>query len=84
MRKALKENDVVRIVKLIEPLREFSGTEGVLRAPRIADEGTVVGYFPPALTVEMVDEDGVTVWLADFVSEELELVWTPPPQRNSI
>jgi hypothetical protein len=65
----------VRIVKLLTPSREFTGTEGVRRPPRIGDEGTIVlVYDPQTFAVEMIDENGMTVWLADFKAEELERI----------
>ncbi len=78
----LREHDVVRVVRLLEQGRSFDGTEGVRRAPRIGDVGTIAHEYDPShsdapVAVEMVDEDGMTVWLADFVREELELVQRP-------
>jgi hypothetical protein len=75
----LREYDVVRVVRLLEQERSFDGTESVRRAPRIGDVGTIIHEYDPShsgapVVVEMVDEEGMTVWLADFVCEELELV----------
>lgn len=77
--KEIREYDVVRVVKLQKENRPFDGTAGVMRPPRIGDVGAVVHeYKPEDLTapvrVENVDEKGMTIWLADFVRDELELV----------
>lgn len=77
----IREHDIVRVVRLREEGRNFDGTESVRRAPRIGDIGSIVHCDPSrsdaAVAVEMVDEEGKTVWLADFVREELELVQRP-------
>jgi hypothetical protein len=71
----LSEHDVVRIVRLRTSGRHFSGTEGVRRAPRVGDVGTIVNVPDPgAFMVECVAPDGGTVWLADFRRDELERV----------
>lgn len=75
----LREFDVVRVVRLAVPDRPFDGTEGVMRAPQVGDVGTICHEidrddpFGPVI-VEMVDDLGRTVWLADFAKDELELV----------
>lgn len=78
----LREYDVVRVVRLLERDRSFGGTEGVRWPPRIGDAGTVAHEYDPSssdapVAVEMTDKDGMTVWLADFVREELEVVQCP-------
>ncbi len=74
----LQELDVVRVVRLHRQDRGFTGTESVMRPPRIGDVGAIVGVYGEAddtpVAVEMVDSDGLTVWLADFERTELELV----------
>jgi hypothetical protein len=75
----MDELDTVRIVRLLAPGRAFDGTELVKRAPRLGDLGTVVYVVyqdsaPALYTVEAVDLNGNTLWLADFVPEELSLV----------
>ena len=70
-----KEYDVVRVVKLRNPDRHFDGTIGVRRSPRVGDIGTICHVHTPGdVLVEMVNNDGMTVWLADFETEELEIV----------
>jgi hypothetical protein len=71
--------DTVRIVQLLTPSRAFDGTETTKRPPQLGDVGTVVhvGYrdsMPALYIVEAVDPNGHTLWLADFVPEELSLV----------
>jgi hypothetical protein len=75
----IREYDKVRVIRLATPAREFSGSEGVARAPRIGDIATVCHEYKPgdasaAVVVEKVDEKGLTIWLADFEKAELELV----------
>jgi hypothetical protein len=78
----LREYDVVRVVRLVTPRRSFGGTEGVRRPPKVGDVATICHEGHPRdpeaqVAVEMVDETGVTVWLADFDRSELELVQRP-------
>ena len=45
------------------------------RAPQVGDTGTLVyAYDVTSFTVECVNTDGTTVWLADFFAEELEFL----------
>jgi hypothetical protein len=78
----LREYDIVRVTRLIGPARTFDGTDGVRRPPRIGDVATVCHEHDPQdptapVAVEMVDDEGRTVWLADFQRGELELVARP-------
>lgn len=66
------EHDCVKIVKLLTNNRHFDGTENIKRSPKVGDEGTVVNVIAENYTVECVDSDGLTVWLADFVVDEIE------------
>jgi hypothetical protein len=82
MNASLREYDVVRVVKLNSFTRDFTGTESLRRAPRVGDEGTICDQYDPddpraPVTVEMVDGEGMTVWLADFVPDELEFLRRP-------
>lgn len=75
----MDELDTVRVVQLLTPNRAFDGTEPIKRAPQPGDLGTVVHVHhqnstPVLYTVEAVDSNGYTLWLADFVPEELSLV----------
>ena len=75
MKAVIDELDVVKVAALLETDRQFSGTEGVSRAPRIGDLATVVHVLAPgrAFIAEAVDSEGYTLWIADFRAEELLL-----------
>ena len=78
----LREHDVVRVTRLVRPDRPYDGTERVRRAPEVGDIATICHEYDPEdptalVAVEMVDDDGFTVWLADFERTELELVRRP-------
>ena len=82
MSASLHEYDVVRVVKLNSDTRKFDGTDSVKRVPRVGDEAVVCDMHDSndpkaALIVEMVDAQGMTVWLADFAPDELELLHQP-------
>lgn len=84
---ALGELDTVRIVRLLIPNRPFDGSHAVKRPPELGDEGTIVyvhhrGSVPTSYTVEAVDTNGNTLWLADFVPEEL-LLMTRAAERGT-
>jgi hypothetical protein len=71
------ELEIVVVRALRSSSRHVDGTEGAKREPRVGDQGAVVHVLgPDEYTVECVDHDGRTVWLADFVEGEL----TSPPQ----
>ena len=82
MSATLQEYDTVRVVKLLSATRWFDGTKGVSRPPAVGDVAIICDQYDPrdpkaTVAVEMVDADGMTVWFADFVPEELEFVWRP-------
>ena len=75
------EYDVVRVVKLLEAERSITGSEGSTRQPIVGDVGAIVFVHDisdisktPVYIVECVDDAGMTVWLADFQEDELEIV----------
>lgn len=75
----LREYDIVRVIKLIQADRPFDGTESAQRPPKVGDVATICHEYDSknptaAVAVEMVDSNGLTVWLADFERAELELV----------
>jgi hypothetical protein len=75
---SFREFDVVRIVRLATPSREYDGSDASRRAPQIGDTGTVVHVLAPGdprtpYVVECVREDGYTIWVAEFSADELEL-----------
>ena len=80
----LREYDLVRVVRLLTPTRWFDGTESVKRPPAVGDVATICHETDPSnpaapVFVEMVDGDGMTIWLAKFEKEELELAERWPP-----
>lgn len=70
----MRELDCVKIVKLLDKDRNFDGTEGVKRPPKVSDVGTIVFLKDEFCMIECVDSDGHTIWLADFLTEELEVL----------
>ena len=74
----LRVYDVVRIARLRVVTRAFTGTASVMREPRVGDIGTIcyehTSDSAAPVVVEMVNLEGLTVWLADFDRDELEPV----------
>jgi hypothetical protein len=69
------EYAVVKVIRLLQPDRGFHGTDGVRRPPQVGDVGTIVHVYDlTSFAVECLDGSGMTMWLADFFAEELELV----------
>ena len=83
---ALKEFDTVKVVRLLDAERKYDGSENVMRPPCIGDTGVIVhidsvddkatGYI-----VEKVAPNGYTIWLADFLPDEIELADNPATQE---
>ena len=69
----MNELDCVKVVKLLRNDRPFDGTENVKRPPQIGDIGAIVHFQKDFCIVEKVDSDGYTIWLANFLPEELEV-----------
>lgn len=70
---------MVRVIALLESNRKFDGSDGVFRAPQVGDIATICHDYDPSdpnapVAVEMVNDQGLTIWLADFDRSELELV----------
>lgn len=78
----LGEHDVVTVTHLATTDRPFEGSDAVARPPAVGDVGTVVGVNdedPPTwCVVECVDDDGYTLWLAQFAPGELKRLWRAP------
>ena len=71
-------DDRVRIVLLRVPEREVTGASTSPPQPRVGEEGDVVADVGDGvLLVEHATADGQTIWLAEFLEEELELVARP-------
>jgi hypothetical protein len=69
----MKEHDCVKIAKLLQENRSFDGTENVKRPPQVGDIGTIVHMIENFCIVESVNSEGYTIWLADFLTDELEI-----------
>ena len=70
-----KEYQCVRVARLFSSKVWIEGTDSVKRSPKAGDEGVVVDiYTDPTegYCVECVQQDGKTVWLADFTPDELD------------
>ena len=73
----LKEYAAVRIRKLLHPPEHYDGWHLNQRPPQIGDKGIIVDILrasgqPDRYVVESSGADGVTIWLGDFSTEELE------------
>lgn len=72
-----KQYDVVRVTLLSENI-DRDGWKINTRAPKVGDTGTVVEILeaeghPDRYVVECVSPDGSTIWLAEFVREEIAI-----------
>jgi hypothetical protein len=74
MQTFFKEYDEVKIIRLLENNRAFTGIETVSRSPQVGGIGTIAGLdnSTKAYIVEMVNSQGYTIWLANFIPDELE------------
>lgn len=68
----------VRVRMLLTAGRHYDGSGEVKRPPAVGDFGTIVEVLRPperedVYVVESVTPRGLTVWLADFHSDELEV-----------
>jgi hypothetical protein len=74
--------DTVRVARLLVPSREVTGSSSSPPQPRIGEEGEVVADVGDGLLlVEHLTADGQTVWMAEFLMAELELVAHSPEQE---
>ena len=83
---ALKEFDTVKVVRLLDSERKYDGSENVMRPPRIGDTGAIVPIYSvddkaTGYMVENVAPNGYTIWLADFLPDEIELAENPATQE---
>lgn len=73
-----EEYSVVQIVELKTANRPFDGTETVKKPPKVGDSGTIVHITSNSketiYIVEKANSSGQTVWLADFLQDEIELL----------
>ena len=82
MSRPLQLYDVVRVIKLLDPNRPFLGTKGCDRPPRVGDIGVYYLALDPndaeaPVCVECVNDQGYTIWDAEFYPQELEFVRAP-------
>lgn len=73
----LKQYQIVRIRALRNPPERYDGWGVNQRPPRIGDVGTIVDIVdanavPTGYVVECSGPDGRTIWLSDFIAEELD------------
>ena len=81
----ITELDLIRVVAMVGSPESHLAMNDCLRAPAVGDVGTVVGLDPPRLptdrktqfVVESCDDEGNTVWLAQFSRNEIRLVERP-------
>jgi len=70
-----QHDDTVRVVRLLEPEREVTGSSDPAPQPRVGDRATVVADLGDGLyLLESCTDDGMTLWMGEFAAEELELV----------
>ena len=68
-------DDKVRIVRLLEPEREVTGSADPAPQPRVGDGANVVADLGEGLyLLESCTDDGMTLWMGEFAAEELALV----------
>jgi hypothetical protein len=75
--KPLKLYSIVKIIRLIRGADDYNGWNLNRESPKVGETGTIVEilYAKDLLdcyVVEKADLDGTTIWLSDFVEEELE------------
>jgi hypothetical protein len=67
--------DIVRIVRLESEEREVDGSAHPPPQPRVGEMGTVLEEVDDGIyLVERFTDDGRTIWVAEFLAAELELV----------
>jgi hypothetical protein len=69
---SFEELERVRVVKLLSTERDVLGSFNPSPQPLVGEVGMIVDVRDDAYTVECVDGEGYTRWLADFAAEELE------------
>ncbi|PYP76135.1 MAG: hypothetical protein DMD35_19595 [Gemmatimonadetes bacterium] len=68
-------DDTVRIVRLLVPERDVTGTSEHPPQPRVGDIGTIAADIGDDLyLVESNTDDGATLWMAECNAAEIELV----------
>ena len=68
-------DDTVRVVRLLEPEREVTGSSEPAPQPRVGDRAKIVAELGEGLyLLESCTDDGMTLWMGEFAAEELTLV----------
>jgi len=68
-------DDAVRVIRLLEPEREVTGSSDPAPQPRVGDRAVVVADVGEGLyLLESRTDDGITLWMAEFAEEEVELI----------
>ena len=75
----LRLYDLVRVRQLLQDADSYDGWHVNRRPPQVGDIGTFIDLLhapglPDHYIVESSDSDGVTIWLGEFLAEELEPV----------
>lgn len=74
----LQVDDRVRVIRLLVAERDVTGASPSPQQPHVGEEGDVVADVGEGiLLVEHATADGRTLWLAEFLEDELELVERP-------
>jgi hypothetical protein len=75
--------DIVRIVRLEAEERDVDGSADPPPQPHVGETGTVVEQVDDGIyLVERCTDDGRTLWIAEFMAAELELVDRQRGLRN--
>ena len=75
---ALQVDDRVRVVRLLVAEREVTAASTSPPQPRVGEEGDIVADVGEGiLLVAHATADGYTIWLAEFLEDELEFVARP-------
>jgi hypothetical protein len=70
-----RPDDTVRVVRVLVSERDVTGSSATPPQPRVGDVGTVVADVGDGLfLVESCTDDGMTIWMTELATEELELV----------
>ena len=70
-----RPDDAVRVVRVLVTERDVTGSSATPPQPRVGDLGTVVADVGEGLfLVESCTDDGMTIWMTELATEEIELV----------